>query len=125
MESRMSFFKLIVMRKVQETRMEKAKPKLGQLLKGLKGGLRQKMETRKKILELYENDEVAKAKAKKQKEDELKKFVEEGDDKNKTYVEIKCRIMKAYDDLEEQDHILMHMREKIMDCLGPDGFFMN
>lgn len=40
MEIRKSIMKLIVMRKVHETRMEKAKPKLGQLLKGLKGGLR-------------------------------------------------------------------------------------
>jgi hypothetical protein len=66
------------------------------------------METRKKILDLYENDEVEKAKAKKQKEENLSKFLEEGDDKNKnkSYVEMKCRIMKAYDDLEEQEHII-------------------
>lgn len=61
------------------------------------------METRKKILDLYENDEVAKTKAKKEKEEDLRKFMEVGDEKNKnkTYVEMKCRIMKAYDDLEE------------------------
>lgn len=85
------------------------------------------METRKKILDLYETDEVEKLKQKKQKEEELKKFMDEDDEKNKnkTYVEVKCRIMKAFDDLEEQEHILRHMREKIMDSLGADGFFIN
>jgi CRP-like cAMP-binding protein len=63
-EARKSMMKLIVMRKIYEIRMEKAKPKLGQLLKGLKGGLRQKMEMRKKILELYLNDDAEKLKAK-------------------------------------------------------------
>jgi hypothetical protein len=38
---------------------------------------------------------------------------------------MKCRIVKAYDDLEEQEHMIQQMREKIMDYLGPDGFFIN
>lgn len=85
------------------------------------------METRKKILDLYENDEAEKVKLKKQKEEDLRKYMEEGDEKNKnkTYVEMKCRIVKAYDDMEEQEHLIQQMREKIMDCLGTDGFFIN
>ena len=49
---------LLVMRRIIETRIEKNKPKLSQLLKGLKGGILQRLETKKKILDLYECDDA-------------------------------------------------------------------
>jgi len=90
------------MRKVHETRLEKAKPKLGQLLKGLKGGLLQRMETRKRILDLYEYDDEEKEAIKKEREIELKKFMENGDEKekNKAFIDLKCRVKKALADLD-------------------------
>ena len=58
---RMGLFKLSVMRRIQELRIEKSKPKLSDLLKELKkGGPVQKMEVKRKILALYEFDDEEK-----------------------------------------------------------------
>ena len=59
---RMSLFKLAVMRRIQELRIQKSKPKLSDLLKELKkGGPVQRMEVKRKILALYEFDDDEKA----------------------------------------------------------------
>jgi len=59
---RMNLFKLAVMRRIQELRIQKSKPKLSDLLKELKrGGPVQKMEVKRKILALYEFDDEEKA----------------------------------------------------------------
>lgn len=85
------------------------------------------METRKKILDLYEYNEAEREQAKRQKEEKLREFMEEGDEsiKNKTFVNLKCRLRKGLDDLEEQEHLLEQAREKLTDALGADGFFIN
>jgi hypothetical protein len=121
-----TLFKQLVMRKVIETRIEKAKPKLGMLLKGLKGGLRQRMETRQKLLDLYECDEEERDILEKEKRAELKGYMEEGDsvDKNTLYIELKLRLKKAQADLREQEEILESMSHKLEDALGADGLFL-
>lgn len=54
---RMGVFKLVVMRRIQELRIIKSKPKLSDLLKDLKnGGPMQRIEVKRKILALYEHD---------------------------------------------------------------------
>ena len=85
------------------------------------------METRKKILDLYEFNEQEREMAKRQKQEKLMEFMEEGDDQlqNKTFVNLKCRLRKAYDDLAEQEHLLEQAKEKLTDALGADGFFIN
>jgi len=60
--SRMVIFKLAVMRRIQELRIQKSKPKLSDLLKELKkGGPVQRMEVKRKILALYEFDDEERA----------------------------------------------------------------
>lgn len=54
----MVLFKLAVMRRIQEIRIQKSKPKLSDLLRELKkGGPAQRMEVKRKILALYEYDD--------------------------------------------------------------------
>lgn len=54
---RMGIFKLVVMRRIQELRVIKSKPKLSDLLKDLKnGGPVQRIEVKRKILALYEHE---------------------------------------------------------------------
>lgn len=51
--------KLLVMRKILEMRKQNKKPRLGQLIMGLRGEPKQRLATRKKILDLYEYTEEA------------------------------------------------------------------
>lgn len=116
----------IVMRKIHETKLQKGKPKLDQLLKGLKGGILQRMETRKKILDLYECEEDERHEIERQKKQELKKFMDEGDEqeKNITFVDLKIKVKKAMADLQEQERVLAEMKDKLLETLGAEGFFI-
>lgn len=91
------------MRRVVETRIEKSKPKLNTLLKGLKGGIKQRVETRQKILDLYEFDEEERDEAEKERKNELRKYMDEGDidNPNKEFVDLKVKLKKAFLDLKD------------------------
>ena len=99
---------------------------MGALLKGLKGGLKQRMETGKKIMDLYEYDEEEREVIDKQKQIDLKKFMDEGDekDKNTVYIDLKLKIRKSLAELNEQDKVLEVIKEKLADSLGAEGFFL-
>jgi hypothetical protein len=58
------------------------------------------METRKKILDLYECEEDERHEIERQKKQELKKFMDEGDEqeKNITFVDLKIKVKKAMAD---------------------------
>lgn len=43
---------------------------------------------------------------------------------NQSYVQMKCRLRKAREDLEEQEHVLNNIKDKIMDVIGAEGFFI-
>lgn len=85
------------------------------------------METRKKIMELYEFDEEEREfNEQKRKADLRSKFMDEGDEKekNKNFIELKIKLKKALYDLNEQEYVINSMKEKLTDLLGTDGFFI-
>lgn len=85
------------------------------------------METRKKIMELYEFDEEEREfNEQKRKADLRSKFMDEGDEKekNKNFIELKIKLKKALYDLNEQEYVINSMKEKLTEHLGTDGFFI-
>ena len=85
------------------------------------------METRKKIMELYEFDEEEREfNEQKRKADLRSKFMDEGDEKekNKNFIELKIKLKKALYDLNEQEYVINSMKEKLTEYLGTDGFFI-
>ena len=91
------------MRRIQEIRMNRSKPKLSDLMKGLKTGDHlKKMEIKKKILALYEFDEDEKENKQVKKDNDLRKFMDKDDalEKNQTFLNMKLRIKKVISELD-------------------------
>lgn len=109
-------FKLAVMRRIQELRIQKSKPKLSDLLKELKkGGPVQKMEVKRKILALYEFDDDEKEQMMKQEKKEVIEMdKEDANEKNQTYLNMKIKIKKILKELDKQEHALESMNTKIL-----------
>lgn len=93
------------MRRIQELRIEKQKPKLSDLMRELrKGGPVQRMEVKRKILALYEyDDEEKEKKMKDKKNDEIELDPQDKNEKNKTYLNLKMKLKKIIRDLDQQE----------------------
>ena len=118
---RMNLFKLTVMRRIQELRIQKSKPKLSDLLKELKkGGPVQKMEVKRKILALYEFDDEEKAQQMKNGGEsefggiKIQMDKEDLNEKNQTYLNLKLKVKKIMKQLDVQEQALQDMTQKML-----------
>ena len=84
------------------------------------------METKKKILDLYEFNEEEREADKVKKKQELQKFLDKGDEteKNASFIHMKLRLKKTLADLKEQEDLIKTLQEKIVDAIGADAFFL-
>lgn len=86
----------------------------------MKGGLKQKMATRKDILDLYENDDKEREKIAKAKKETLKKYMEEEDftATNALFVDLKVKLKKSMEELEEQEDMILNLQDGLIEKLG-------
>jgi hypothetical protein len=52
--------------------------------------------------------------------------MDEGDEqeKNITFVDLKIKVKKAMAELQEQERVLAEMKDKLLETLGAEGFFI-
>ena len=69
------------------------------------------METRKRILDLYEYEENEREKIMKQKKEGLKKYLEEDDfnETNDLFVDLKVKLKKSMEELEDQEDMILNI----------------
>ncbi len=86
----------------------------------MKGGLKQKMATRKDILDLYENDDKEREKIAKAKKETLKRYMEEEDftETNALFVDLKVKLKKSMEELEEQEDMILNLQDGLIEKLG-------
>lgn len=86
------------------------------------------METRKRILDLYEYEENEREQIMKQKKEALKKYLEEDDfnETNSLFVDLKVKLKKSMEELEDQEDLILNIQDGLMDQLGlkNDHLFM-
>lgn len=78
------------------------------------------METRKRILDLYEYEDDEREKIMKQKKEGLKKYLEEDDynESNSLFVDLKVKLKKSMEELEDQEDMILNIQDGLMDQLG-------
>ena len=83
----------------------------------MKGGLKQKMATRKHILDLYEHDDKEREKIAKAKKETLKRFMEEEDftETNTLFVDLKVKLKKSMEELEEQEDLILNLQDGLIE----------
>ena len=69
------------------------------------------METRKRILDLYEYEDDEREKIMKQKKEALKKYLEEDDfnETNNLFVDLKVKLKKSMEELEDQEDMILNI----------------
>ena len=78
------------------------------------------METRKRILDLYEYEDDEREKIMKQKKEGLKKYLEEDDynESNSLFVDLKVKLKKSMEELEDQEDMILNIQDGLMNQLG-------
>ena len=78
------------------------------------------METRKRILDLYEYEDNEREKIMKQKKEALKKYLEEDDfnENNSLFVDLKVKLKKSMEELEDQEDMILNIQDGLLDQLG-------
>lgn len=78
------------------------------------------MATRKDILDLYENDDKEREKIAKAKKETLKRYMEEEDftETNALFVDLKVKLKKSMEELEEQEDMILNLQDGLIEKLG-------
>ena len=86
------------------------------------------MATRKRILDLYEYEDDEREYIQKQEKEALKKYLEESDfsEKNTFFVDLKVKLKKSMEELEDQEDMILNIQDGLMEQLGlkADHLFM-